>query len=64
MNDNLPAMTEPEGHPYPNAMEHAKYCAEKYGSDWLPVRASGCTYPKCVSSRGCAGACGRTKGKR
>lgn len=42
------------------AMEHAKYCAEKYGSDWLPVRASGCAYPQCVSPRGCAGACGKT----
>ena len=42
------------------AMEHAKKAAEKYGSDWLPVRASSCTYPHCVSSLGCAGACGKT----
>lgn len=54
MNDNLPPLPEPE------AMEHAKKAAEKYGSDWLPVLASGCTYPQCVSSRGCSGACGKT----
>lgn len=33
MTDNLPPLPEPE------AMEHAKAAAEKYGSDWLPVRA-------------------------